>query len=67
MRRRRLLLGTAALALWLASFSALATLGAEAGLWPLPPPGAFRSLEVPAGFLAVAALIVWLLWPVRRA
>jgi hypothetical protein len=62
-----LLAAAAALALWLALFSVLATLGAEAGLWPLPPPGALRGLELPAGFLAALALIAWLLWPARRA
>jgi hypothetical protein len=67
LSRRRLALLLAALALWLALFSALATLGAQAGLWPLPPPGAFRGLEMPAGFLAAAALLAWLLWPARRA
>jgi hypothetical protein len=67
LTRRRLVLGLAALAIWLALFSALVTVGAEAGLWPLPPPGAFRGLELPAGVFAAAFLITWLLWPARRA
>jgi len=43
--------------LWLALFSVLYTAGELYGLWPRPPEGAFRNLDLAVGAVAVAALV----------
>jgi hypothetical protein len=52
--------------LWLAAFSALYTAGDEFGAWPEFPPGAFRDVDLVAGFLAGIAAILLLALPKPR-
>jgi len=52
--------------LWLALFSALYTAGDEVGAWPELPPGAFRNLDLVAGFLAGIVVLVVLAFPNRH-
>jgi hypothetical protein len=47
--------------LWLGAFSALYTAGELFGVWPEPPPGAFRDLDLAVGAVAVGALVAALL------
>ncbi len=50
--------GRVALAfLWLALFSALYTAGDLFGIWPQPPEGAFRNLDLAVGAVTVAAIV----------
>ena len=50
--------GRVALAfLWLALFSALYTAGELLGIWPQPPEGAFRNLDLALGAVTVAAIV----------
>ncbi|HEY7113526.1 MAG TPA: hypothetical protein VIA45_11395 [Thermoanaerobaculia bacterium] len=59
--------GRVALAfLWLALFSALYTAGELFGIWPQPPEGAFRNLDLAVGAVAVAAVVAALAFA-RRA
>ncbi len=51
--------------LWLAAFAALYTAGDEIGAWPESPPGAFRDVDLVAGFLAGIAVLVLLARPKR--
>ena len=59
--------GRVALAfLWLALFSAIYTAGELFGVWPQPPEGAFRNLDLAVGAVAVAAIVAVLAFS-RRA
>ncbi len=51
--------------LWLVVFAALYTAGDEVGVWPDFPPGAFRNLDLLAGFLAGIAVLFVLAFPNR--
>lgn len=60
--------GRTALAfLWLALFSALYTAGELFGIWPQPPEGAFRNLDLAVGGVAVAAIVAALAFSRRRS
>jgi hypothetical protein len=50
---------------WLALFSALFSIGAALDLWPPPPLGGFQGTDLLAGWVVLAALLVWLLVPRR--
>jgi hypothetical protein len=52
--------------LWLVVFSALYTVGDEVGAWPTLPPGAFRNVELVAGFLAGIVVLFALAFPNRH-
>ena len=50
--------GRVALAfLWLALFSALYTAGELFGIWPQPPEGAFRDVDLAVGAAAFVAIV----------
>jgi hypothetical protein len=51
---------------WLAAFSLLYTLGDEIGVWPKLLPGAFEDVDLAAGMMAGALLLVLLVFPSRR-
>jgi hypothetical protein len=53
-------------AILLALFSALATWAIYAGRWPELPPGALRDVDLWAGLVFLAALLVFLLFPSSR-
>jgi hypothetical protein len=53
-------------ALLLALFSAVSTWLITTGRWPQLPPGAFRDVDIWAGLIFLAALILYLLLPQRR-
>ena len=48
-------------AIWLTLFAALYTVGSVLNLWPAPPPGGFRGVDLAAGFLFGAVLLVSIL------
>ena len=56
----------AAGAILLAAFSALATWAIYAGHWPELPPGALRDVDLWAGLIFLAALILYFLLPHSR-
>ncbi len=47
--------------IWLALFAALFTTGSALDLWPPPPAGGFRGVDLAAGLLFGVALLVSLL------
>jgi len=53
-------------AVLLALFSALATWLITTNRWPELPPGALRDLDLWAGIVFFAALVLWLLLPPSR-
>lgn len=53
-------------AILLALFSALATWAIYAGRWPELPPGALRDVDLWAGLVFLAALVLYLLLPTRQ-
>ena len=48
-------------AIWLTLFAALFTIGSTLGLWPPPPLGGFRGVDLAAGLLFGVVLLVSLL------
>lgn len=48
-------------AFWLALFAALFTIGSAFGLWPQPPEGAFRGVDLFSGLAFGLLLLVFLL------